>query len=1020
MQRNHTTGLFFVLVCLQLVSAALPAAQPGRIAGPIDNRNRVSLKGQIHPKALPENDQGRVDASLTLPYVTVRLKPSAAQQADLDQLLAQQQDPSSPNYHRWLTPEEYADRFGVSQSDVDQIAAWLKQQHLTVAAIARGRNWVAFSGGVRDVESAFGTEIHRYMVDGEMHYANAAEPSIPAALGPVVSVIHGLHDFRLRPAARLPQRLPRQANYNTGRGGHYLAPDDFATIYNIQPLYNSGIDGTGQKVVVVGQTQVALSDIQQFRSYFNLSANDPQFILVPNTTDPGISQGDLLEADLDIELSGAVARNASIIYVYSDDVEVSAQYAVDQNVAPVLSMSYGLCEALTIPADANAQRTLAQQANAQGMTWIAASGDDGAADCYGSTNRSNLGLSVDLPGSIPEVTSIGGTEFAEGSGNYWNAANSANHASALSYIPETSWNDSASVGSPTASGGGASAYFTKPTWQTGLGVPNDGARDVPDVSLSSSPEHDPYMIYSNGSIEEVGGTSVGAPSFAGMVALLNHYLVSKGLQGSGGVGNVNPRLYALAQTFPNVFHDITTGNNLVDPCPPRSRSCNPAPIGFSAGPGYDLVTGLGSMDAFSMVTSWGAGGAVSRSAANLLLSTSATNIAPDGATILTATVRSSTTATPTGTVTFLLGTTTLGTATLAGSNGAAAANLTVNGTQLALGSDTITARYNGDSSFLSATATVTITVAVVQPPGGTTDLALGKTATQSSTFPGDPTAVASSAVDGKVDGNFFDGSVTATNLDPNPWWQVDLGASASVSSIVVWNRTDCCSARLNDYWVFVSNTPFLATDTPTTLQNRAGTWSSHQTMAPNPSTAITASAQGRYVRVQLTSANYLSLAEVQVFGTGAPAISNLALGKTAAQSSTFSGYPTAVAGLAVDGNPDGNFYDGSVTATNLDPNPWWQVDLGASAMVSSIVVWNRTDCCGSRLGDYWVFVSNTPFLVTDTPSTLQNRAGTFSIHQTSAPNPSSTIATVAQGRYVRVQLSSANYLSLAEVQVFGQ
>ncbi len=305
----------------------------------------------------------------------------------------------------------------------------------------------------------------------------------------------------------------------------------------------------------------------------------------------------------------------------------------------------------------------------------------------------------------------------------------------------------------------------------------------------------------------------------------------------------------------------------------------------------------------------------------------------------------------------------------------------------------------------------------VGPP--VSNLSQGKPASQSSTLPGSATAGASAAVDGNTDGSFYDGSVTATNLDPSPWWQVDLGASASVSSIVIWNRTDCCSSRLNDYWVFVSDTPFLATDTPATLQNRTGTFASHQTVAPNPSTTITASAQGGYVRVQLTNAGYLSLAEVQVFGTGAPAISNLAQGKAATESSTLPGTPPA--SVAVDGNTDGNFYDGSVTATNLDANPWWQVDLGASASVSSIVVWNRTDCCGSRLGDYWVFVSDTPFLATDTPVTLQNRAGTFGSHQTSAPNPSATIAAGgAEGRYVRVQLTSANYLSLAEVQVFGQ
>jgi hypothetical protein len=248
-----------------------------------------------------------------------------------------------------------------------------------------------------------------------------------------------------------------------------------------------------------------------------------------------------------------------------------------------------------------------------------------------------------------------------------------------------------------------------------------------------------------------------------------------------------------------------------------------------------------------------------------------------------------------------------------------------------------------------------------------------------------------------------------------------LGASASVSSIVIWNRTDCCSSRLGDYWVFVSDTPFLPTDTPTTLQSRPATFASHQTSAPNPVATIAAGAQGRYVRVQLTGTNYLSLAEVQVFGTGGvPAPTNAALGKAASQSSTLSGYATDGAASAVDGNTDGNFFDGSVTATNLDPNAWWQVDLGASTAVSSVVVWNRTDCCGGRLNDFWVFVSDTPFLPTDTPATLQNRAGTFSSHQTAAPNPSTTINAAAQGRYVRVQLTVGGYLSLAEVQVFSQ
>ncbi|HEV3198048.1 MAG TPA: discoidin domain-containing protein [Bryobacteraceae bacterium] len=340
----------------------------------------------------------------------------------------------------------------------------------------------------------------------------------------------------------------------------------------------------------------------------------------------------------------------------------------------------------------------------------------------------------------------------------------------------------------------------------------------------------------------------------------------------------------------------------------------------------------------------------------------------------------------------------------------------------ALGVASVTAMANNISGGYIVTASAgTLSASFFLtngPNNGPIDLALGKFATQSSTFPGYATAGAASAVDGNTDGNFSDGSVTATNLDANPWWQVDLGASSPISSIVIWNRTDCCASRLSDYWVFVSDTPFLPTDTPGTLQFRPGTFSSHQTTAPNPSTTIAASTQGRYVRVQLTFANYLSLAEVQVFGPATQPI-DLAQAKPATQSSTLPGYATAGAGSAVDGNTDGIFFDGSVTATNSDPNAWWQVDLGASASISSIAVWNRTDCCSSRLSDYWVFVSDTPFGPTDTPANLQFRAGTWSSHQMAIPNPSIIIASGAQGRYVRVQLSGTNYLSLAEVQVFG-
>ncbi|MBI1895448.1 MAG: discoidin domain-containing protein [Acidobacteria bacterium] len=301
------------------------------------------------------------------------------------------------------------------------------------------------------------------------------------------------------------------------------------------------------------------------------------------------------------------------------------------------------------------------------------------------------------------------------------------------------------------------------------------------------------------------------------------------------------------------------------------------------------------------------------------------------------------------------------------------------------------------------------------PGTGTPNLAEGKAAAQSSTP--NPAWSAASAVDGDTNGNIVSGSVTHTGLDVNAWWQVDLGATAVISSIEIWNRSDCCGDRLSDYWVFVSDTAFAASETPITLQTRPGTWSSRQTSVPSPSTTIqTGGVQGRYIRVQLAGSNYLSLAEVKVKGQTA---FNLAQGKVAAQSSV----PVAAwaARNAVDGNSDGNIGSGSVTHTGLDVNAWWQVDLGAAAVISGIEIWNRSDCCGERLGDYWIFVSDTPFGPWETPMTLQTRVGTWSSRQSNAPSPSAIIQLPGvQGRYVRVQLAGTNYLSLAEVKVTGQ
>jgi subtilase family serine protease len=519
---------------------------------------------------------------MELNYIVLALKPTAAQQADLDQLLAEQQDPASPNFRKWLTPEQYADRFGASSSDIAQIVAWLQSQGLTVISTARGRNFVAFKGTAGQVEAALHVEIHNFLVDGESHYANATEPSVPAAILPFTIGFIGLDDFKPKPPMVKPV-----ANFTSSNGQHSLAPGDLYTIYNLTPLYGLGIDGAGMKLAVIGQSDVNLSDINSFRSEWGLAVNPPVKVLVPGSTDPGVLADDGEESDLDLEWSGAIARNAEILFIYSTDVVTSAQYAIDQAVAPVISYSYTKCEPGASSSGAGVFQPLAQQANAQGITWLASSGDAGAAGCDRQNGNpvAQNGIAVNLPASVPEVTGVGGTEFTEGVVSYWSSSNGAYGGSALSYIPEIGWNDSGS-GGLASSGGGMSIFFARPAWQSAPGVQSLNVRFVPDLSLTASADHDGYNVFIAGSATIVGGTSASTPVFAGMILLMNQYL------GVNGVGNINPNLYRLASSTTNVFHDITSGTNIV-PCVAGSNGCQSnGTLGYAAGPGYDMVTGL--------------------------------------------------------------------------------------------------------------------------------------------------------------------------------------------------------------------------------------------------------------------------------------------------------------------------------------------------------------------------------------------------------------------------------------------
>jgi subtilase family serine protease len=814
----YSPTLPLALVIASLFSSQSFAAQgfvgtTDRISGALTGGQTVALKGNVRHQALPQYDQGPVDPAMKMGTMTLLTVPTAAQQKAIAQLVAQQQDRKSPNYHKWITAEQYADRFGLSQNDIGQITSWLQAQGFTMIQTAHGRNWVSFTGTAAQVESAFGAEIHQYNVKGELHYANATAPMIPAALSGIVAGVRGLDDFRAKP---LGVQRTRPNYYTSSEQFDYIAPGDIYTIYDINPLYNAAtpINGAGQKLAVMGETDLYLSDINDFRSGFGLptitcttaaaapndiitACSDPHFSYVLDGIDPQVSPGNLTEADLDVEWSGAIAPGAQLIFVNSTDTFTSFYYAIDNQTTlgeSVISLSYGSCEFYANIGEANGEPLLFEQelmkANTEGITFVNSSGDTGAAECdvngntTTTTGLATLGVAVSYPASSPEVTGVGGTslpftDLIPPSATYFGTTNGTNGGSAISYIPEQAWNDDdefyaycqahpgtfctqggttpvsgwvSITSSATAqddigigsSGGGVSncavqnagftecvSGFPQPSYQTVTLAGQASARFSPDISFLATPNFPGYIFCTqqfegntttstgsscaggiatavdNGSI--VGGTSVSAPLFAGIVTLLNQYLAGSP---SPGLGNVNPTLYSLAETPANgAFHPVTTGENTVD-CEVGQPSTQPVALqcpgtgvlGFQASnsdatTGYNLVTGLGSVDVNKLALAW----AATRAATSVVLAPSSTQVYQNASVTLTATVTPSSAI---GNVVFSNGATAIGTAAISGG----IATVTV--TTLPVGADSITATYNGNASLANSTSTAaTVTVA---------------------------------------------------------------------------------------------------------------------------------------------------------------------------------------------------------------------------------------------------------------------------------------------------------------------
>ena len=712
--------LFSLALTLAALAVAVPSGQAAvqsRITSKITS-SRTSLEHSVPLRALRSNDLGPATASRTLTNLSLRFSMTPEQQTALDQLIEEQQDPRSPEYHQWLTPEQFGARFGLSASDMAKVSAWLTGQGFTITGKARSSTFINFSGTVAQAEKAFGTSIHRLSYNGEAHISNMTDPSIPAALAGVVSSITGLHDFRARPRARMTRvKLNPDYTYTSqGTTGHYLAPGDFYTIYNENTLLSNGTNGQGVTIAVMGQTNLVLSKIAAFRSAAGLPANAPT-VTSTGSNPPGVVAGDIDESSLDVEWAGAAAPGATILFYYGHDVFSDAlTNAIDNNIAPIITISYGLCETMiNTNYNINTFNQLLAQANAEGITVVSAAGDSGGTDCD-TTGLASEGLAVDFPGSSPYVVASGGTMFSGDVSNpssYWNATNTTNGtnqytSSVQSYIPESVWNESDSSTGLTAGGaggGGASAYFAKPAWQTGTGVPNDGSRDVPDIAMNAGAIHDGYIVCSqndctsgftaNGQIDVFGGTSAAAPTFAGILALVE--------QSQGRQGNIGGKLYGLAN-IANVYHDITSGNNSIY-CIPGSSNCpNGGPIGFNAGVGYDQATGLGSVNAGNFVANWtnavrtGTGGSIGTAISTTTLTASGAICGLTAGSLPLSVQVSSAGAggVPSGTVQFYIDSKAVGPAVPL-ANGAASYTLSLAG--LSSGQHNVSVVYSGDSTF---------------------------------------------------------------------------------------------------------------------------------------------------------------------------------------------------------------------------------------------------------------------------------------------------------------------------------
>jgi subtilase family serine protease len=834
----------YLLAAVLLCSAALlggsasmaqSSATP-RITANIDENRLTALKGNVPHLARAEFDQGEASSSTQLTHLRLVLARSSSQQAALDAYLAQLQDKSSLNYHKWLTPEQFGQLYGPADADVAALTAWLESHGLKLEAVSSGRTNISFSGTVSQVEDAFHTPIHSFQANGKQFYSNTTDPRIPAALASVVKGVAHLNTLQPKPqfvpgkmgkfdpvTGRLraisdsaSQVRPEITVDDNGAQYLYVVPADAATIYNTPNSFNlnnsssTSYTGKGVTIGLAGDSAISTTYVTAYRSLFLGDTTAPIITNVDGVKNTNDEDTD--EAYLDTEVSGGLAPGATIHFYTAENIGTAIDTAINANIVDIFSLSFGNCELEMSTSDNQMLNSWWEQAASQGIAVTVSSGDSGSAGCDYQTdsNGNNVteatgGLAVSGFASTPYNIAVGGTDYyalLSNFSNYVTEASSSGSAAgssstyyrtALSYIPESTWNDStyindflnanepwtavsggASYASIVAGSGGKSSCstnttvdtaatvgsctsgYSKPAWQTGTGVPADGVRDIPDVSLLAANGADDAMwlicypwtskgTTYQGCIKQAdgswrfvggGGTSASAPAFAGILALVEQKTGDR-------LGQAAQTLYQLYNGSHSsaIFHDVTVGNISV-PCTSGSTDCAENGLGyyFESGydttTGYDLATGLGSVDATELVNYWDTATGAGTTAATVTVTPASSSIASTSSLSVTVTVTGSSTAEsyPTGIITLSGGGMTAQTSPVI-SNGSY--TFTIPAGSLTSGSDTLTASYSGDATYAAEVGTATVTV--TGSSTSTTTFSLSATSLSASIAPGGTT-----------------------------------------------------------------------------------------------------------------------------------------------------------------------------------------------------------------------------------------------------------------------------------------